>query len=254
MGILEFFRVNWIPREGVNYRSGVYGRQWVELEEGTRGRFDLGRVQVYIRTGGKTFKGGLMVRRGLCTLEVVKDKNQHEFYQTPVENMRFEKKYIGTVNSFGHNSIKYQYVGAVISPAGLIRIQPRTIVRRRGTAIVDGEKGILVVAHYRRWLLPGGGARKGETRRDAVIRELREETGLRAQSCEFLFRYDEPEDSRGVRNRHMVFFVKATGSPRPNHRDVNYLAYWNPGSDLGITQGTRAIIEKYLKHFKHAPS
>jgi len=51
--------------------------------------------------------------------------------------------------------------------------------RRRGTAIVDTSRGILVVSHGNRtFYLPGGGAEKGESQKNAAIRELKEETGL----------------------------------------------------------------------------
>ena len=68
-----------------------------------------------------------------------------------------------------------------------------SIIRRRGTAIVQTPKGILVVAGKRKmFLLPGGGAHPTESRQRAAIRELEEETGLQATSCKYLFPYNEP--------------------------------------------------------------
>lgn len=75
--------------------------------------------------------------------------------------------------------------------------------RRRGTAIMlddwQGGTGVLVLAdggHH--WLLPGGGAEAGETRMEAVIREVREETGMRASSAIALFTHE------GVATAEMV--------------------------------------------------
>ena len=126
------------------------------------------------------------------------------------------------------------------------------IVRRRGTAIVDTDKGILVASgHKRLFLLPGGGARHGESRMRATIRELREETGLKAYSWKYLFTYHEPNDpGRKVRNLHKVFLIKANGSPKPNHHDVYHLAFWRPGSDIHISRTTELIIKKYLEEYK----
>ena len=60
--------------------------------------------------------------------------------------------------------------------------------RRRGTAIVDTLRGILVVSHDdRTFYLPGGGAEKGESQKTAAIRELKEETCLETVACRFLF-------------------------------------------------------------------
>ena len=62
--------------------------------------------------------------------------------------------------------------------------------RRRGTAIVETSKGILVTSgHKRVFILPGGEANKGETRMQGAIRELREETGLVAYDAKYLFNY-----------------------------------------------------------------
>lgn len=128
----------------------------------------------------------------------------------------------------------------------------RRVVRRRGTAIVDTPGGILVVAGRRmRFMLPGGGARKGESRRDAAIRELREETGLTATNSSYLFSYDDPKDGRRVRSLHKVFLIEAQGVPRPDNHEVRYVEYWRRGLDLQLSDSTRAIIDKYLARFRH---
>jgi len=128
-----------------------------------------------------------------------------------------------------------------------------TIVRRRGTAIVDTPKGILVTASRNKlFLLPGGGAGKYESRRKATIRELREETRLKAYYWKYLFTHHEPKYNyhdgkrRKIRNLHKVFLIKVYGEPKPNYHDVSHIAYWKPNSNLRISRTTKAIIEKYL--------
>ena len=128
----------------------------------------------------------------------------------------------------------------------------RRLVRRRGTAIVDTPEGILVVAGRRmRFMLPGGGARKGETRRDAAIRELKEETGLTATTSSYLFSYDDPKDGRRVRSLHKVFLVEAEGVPSPDNHEVRYVQYWRNGLNLQLSDSARAIIDRYVAGFRH---
>jgi 8-oxo-dGTP diphosphatase len=127
----------------------------------------------------------------------------------------------------------------------------KRVIRRRGTAIVDTPSGILVVAGRRmRFMLPGGGAQKGETRRDAAIRELKEETGLTAKNSNYLFSYDDPKDGRRVRSLHKVFLIEAEGVPRPDNHEVRYVEYWRRGLDLQLSDSTRAIIDKYLSLYR----
>ena len=75
--------------------------------------------------------------------------------------------------------------------------------RRRGTAIVDTPRGILVVSHENRtFYLPGGGAEKNESQKTATTRELKEETSLETVTCRFLFKYESLTDN------HEVFVIE----------------------------------------------
>ena len=110
--------------------------------------------------------------------------------------------------------------------------------RRRGTAIIDTPNGILVVSRDNRTFhLPGGGAERGESRRDAAIREVREETNLSAVDCFFLFEYTS------FSNSHKVFLVESTGVPKPGN-EIRSLDFFN-GSNLKVSNTTWEIIELY---------
>lgn len=123
--------------------------------------------------------------------------------------------------------------------------------RRRGTAIVDTPKGILVAGGKRKvFLLPGGGAEKWESRRKAAIRELREETGLHAKESTYLFSHigEVHKDYKGgnFQDYHKVFLIKTEGDARPRH-EIKYIAYYNPCSSIRLSSITKEIIEKYYK-------
>lgn len=125
-------------------------------------------------------------------------------------------------------------------------------VRRRGTAIVDTPKGILVCSGKRKvYLLPGGGAERKmkESRKKAAIRELKEETGLEAYSLKYLFTHNEDKyhsdgRKRKIVNLHKVFLVKARGHARPRN-EVKHIAYYKEGN-VRISYNTKKIIERYL--------
>jgi 8-oxo-dGTP diphosphatase len=129
---------------------------------------------------------------------------------------------------------------------------------RRGTAIVETEQGILLAAMPRdSFLLPGGGANAAESRMQATVRELYEETGLRANNALYVFTF------QSRKNDHRVFWVQAIGTPRPS-QEIERLGYYKNGvitsiidkkgqvfSDANFdkaSESTRAIIKLFEEY------
>lgn len=125
-----------------------------------------------------------------------------------------------------------------------------TRIRRKGVAVVDTPKGILVVSGRRKiFALPGGGVDKGERRKHAAMRELREETGLLTKRRTYLFSYHGGKwhtRKGSVKNHAKVFLIKTYGHARPRH-EIKHIAYWKSGCKLRISRRTKWIIDEYLE-------
>ena len=88
-------------------------------------------------------------------------------------------------------------------------------------AVFDGEGRVLLVRHryMAGWRLPGGGVDRGEPPQAAVLRELREEVGLRGGTAEFFALYNR----RAGWASNVVALYRVTGAAvnfRPNFEVV----------------------------------
>jgi len=126
--------------------------------------------------------------------------------------------------------------------------------RRRGTAIVETEKGILLTAGRpgKPFILPGGGANRGESRFMAALRELTEETHVLPYAAEIIFKHKgkvRPTISgrHKFQDHHTVCVVKASGKARPGGGDAKRISYYYPGCNVRISTTTKEIIERYYE-------
>ena len=103
-------------------------------------------------------------------------------------------------------------------------------IRRAAVAITlyekDGHAHFLMIKRTTRgsnpgqWALPGGKADPGETLAETALRELREETGLRASQGDVLGLLDDFNASRGIVITPVVVFIDGPQNPRRNPAEV----------------------------------
>lgn len=121
-----------------------------------------------------------------------------------------------------------------------------------GALILDDQRVLLIqrgqspLAGY--WSLPGGGVETGERLEDAIIREVREETGLEVatDSIATVFERVMP-DSAGTCEYHYVlidFYCRIVNGDLRAGSDSQAVGWFNIDSldDLLMTEGTREVI------------
>ena len=104
------------------------------------------------------------------------------------------------------------------------------------------------------WSLPGGLVETGETLRDAVCREVLEETGLVVEPAGLFEIFERiMRDDAGAAEYHYVlidYVCRITGGSLAPGDDVSRVE-WVRRADLGsyrITEGTLGVIEKAWRY------
>jgi ADP-ribose pyrophosphatase YjhB (NUDIX family) len=113
---------------------------------------------------------------------------------------------------------------------------------RRATAIIELPDGVLMTASAGgRFSLPGGVSQRGELRSQALLRQVRDQTGLRINSMLYLY------DHITQHNAHKVYLCIAQGQPRMQEGGARMTLITSPDSEMDVHVESRAILRRYAK-------
>jgi ADP-ribose pyrophosphatase YjhB (NUDIX family) len=112
----------------------------------------------------------------------------------------------------------------------------------------NGEILLVKNSYVRYYSLPGGYVRRDETGRSAAIRELIEETGIRASASELRLALDQQHDWEGKREHIEIFELEVATKPtiKVDNREVVEATFYMPQKalELELFEPLRKVIQK----------
>ena len=130
---------------------------------------------------------------------------------------------------------------------------PRPVIGVGGVVFIDGRVVLIKRRHEPlagRWSLPGGAIEVGETLRDGLRRELREEIGIETRVGRLVELFDRITRDDGGRVRYHYVLADylchhVSGELRPGS-DAETVALADPAdlSPYALTQKARAVIRR----------
>jgi mutator protein MutT len=121
--------------------------------------------------------------------------------------------------------------------------------------IQDKDKRVLILkrsdefAFGDLWCLPGGKIDFGQTAKESVAREVKEETALICRACKFLFYMDGLPEKEGDNHYLTLYFACQADGAIEINRESSEFVWVRPG-DIGkyeIAFGNDEAIREYLK-------
>ena len=125
-----------------------------------------------------------------------------------------------------------------------------------GALIVNNQGKILLTKSHKwfdKYTLPGGHIEVGETMRDAVIREVREEVGLDVEVAEILLMQEAIFAKEFWKRKHFIFFDFLCKSKdqqvKLDGRELQEYVWEYPGAAfrLELDSFTRKTLDRYLQ-------
>jgi ADP-ribose pyrophosphatase YjhB (NUDIX family) len=127
------------------------------------------------------------------------------------------------------------------------------------TAIVPNERGAILLVHKTDndlWALPGGAMDIGESMADAVVREVKEETGIDVEVTGVVGIYSDPNhvmayDDGEVRQQCSICFTtRMLGGELGTSSETKEVRFVDPADldSLSIHPSMRLRIDHYLEH------
>lgn len=117
--------------------------------------------------------------------------------------------------------------------------------------VLNGEGQVLLVKHtYQRdsyWYLPGGGVKKEESAKAAVIRELKEETGLVVAPDEPLLFGIYHHTYLGVNDYPVIYIVKNYSSTSAQSPEIEQMGWFDYDKlPEMVSPGTKRRLMEYF--------